>query len=71
MSPWDRSTFSTSVEELEVEEVIRGLQRILTSPLLKNSTRVSLKLSLDVLRADWGQQASHEAPLRGASDTGR
>jgi len=54
MSHWDRNVFATSVEELEIEEAIRAMERLLSSPLIANSTRVSLRLALDVLRADAG-----------------
>jgi hypothetical protein len=49
---WDHSLFSMSPEELEIEEAIRAMERLLGSSILKRSTCVSLKLALDALRAD-------------------
>jgi len=54
MSGWDRSRFATSAEELEIEEAIRAVERVLDNPLLHGSTRVSLRMALEALRSDQG-----------------
>jgi hypothetical protein len=54
MSGWNRSLFATSSEELEIEEAIRAVERVLTNTLIKDSTRVSLGMALEALRADQG-----------------
>jgi len=52
MGSWDRSLFSTTPEELEIEEAVRAIERILGNPLIAGSTRVSLSMALQALRDD-------------------
>jgi hypothetical protein len=52
MSSWDRSMFAIDNDELEIEEAIRAMERAMKSPTIKGSTRVSLGLALEALRAD-------------------
>jgi hypothetical protein len=52
MDTWDRSPFASTPDELEVEEAIRALERVVQSDGIGNSTRVSLRLALEALRAD-------------------
>jgi hypothetical protein len=55
MAGWDRRRFATSAGELEIEEAIRAVERVMESPLIKGTTRVSLRMALDALRADADQ----------------
>lgn len=52
MEAWDRSLFASTPDELEVEEAIRAIERVIASGSIQNSTRVSLRLALEALRAD-------------------
>jgi hypothetical protein len=52
MESWDRSRFATSAADLEIEEAIRAVERVIESPTLKGSTRVSLCMALEALRGD-------------------
>lgn len=52
MEAWDRSPFALTPDELEVEEAIRAVERVIASEKITPSTRVSLRLALEALRAD-------------------
>jgi hypothetical protein len=49
---WDRSHFANTPEDLEISEAIRAVERVAESSHIKGSTRVSLRLALQALRAD-------------------
>jgi hypothetical protein len=50
MARWERSQFATSAEELEISEAIRAVERVLESPTIKGSTRVSLSMAREARR---------------------
>jgi hypothetical protein len=52
MEEWERSHFATTNEDLELAEAIRAVERVAESAHIKGSTRVSLRLALQALRAD-------------------
>lgn len=52
MERWDRSAFATTPDELEIEEAIRAVERLIHNRSISNSTRVSLRLALDAMRED-------------------
>ena len=56
-SAWDRSCFATSPEDLEIEEAIRAIERVIDTDKIHATTRVSLRMALEALRADRHQRA--------------
>jgi hypothetical protein len=52
MSGWERSMLAMSGDEQDIQEAVQAVERILHSPRLRNSTRVSLSLALQALRSD-------------------
>ena len=51
-SGFDRSFFAIEVGALEVSEAIRSLERIMSQPDVKPSTRVSLRFASDALKEE-------------------
>jgi hypothetical protein len=51
---WDRTVFARDLADLEIEEAIRAMERVADGSVLKNSTRVSVKLAIAALREDRG-----------------
>jgi len=49
---WDRSVFSRDLVDLEIEEAIRAMERVVAGSSIKNSTRVSVKMAIAALRED-------------------
>ena len=47
---WDRSDFAMSEEELELEEAVRAIQRLLDRPQLPRLTREALQSAVHVLK---------------------
>lgn len=50
--PFDRSVFAMELDSLELTETVRSLERLVESPRIKNSTRVSLRFAIDALRSE-------------------
>lgn len=52
MERWDRSAFASTPDELEIEEAIRAVERLIHNRSISNSTRASLAMALDAMRSD-------------------
>lgn len=52
MESWDRSAFATTPDELEIEEAIRAVERLVHNRSISNGTRASLQMALEALRGD-------------------
>jgi hypothetical protein len=52
MERWDRSAFASSPDELEIEEAIRAVERLIHNRSISNATRASLAMALDAMRSD-------------------
>ena len=52
MECWDRSAFASTPDELEIEETIRAVERLIHNRSISNATRASLQMALEALRGD-------------------
>ena len=49
---WDRSPFAISAKELEMEETVRALERLLDRPDLADDTIAAIRRAIDALHCE-------------------
>lgn len=49
---FDRDVFALDLDSLELVESLRTLERLIGSPRIKSTTRVSLRFAIDALRSE-------------------
>ena len=49
---FDRDVFALELDSLELVEALRTLERLIESPRIKSTTRVSLRFAIDALKAE-------------------
>jgi hypothetical protein len=52
--PFDRSVFAMELDDLELSETLRTLERLYKSPRIQNATRVSLNFAIEALKREIG-----------------